>query len=293
MMLQFGLIFACAMASLRGQTPSADEIMRRVAANQDSAQELRSAYVYQQKVLVRSLDSKGRVRYEETSEYTAAPGPNGTNKELTSRHGRYLQKGKYVNYQDRDSKCRENIFTCPPEKPTDGIDTALVRELGDELTNDSKGRDGLNPGLFPLTTEEIKKYTFHLKGEETRQNMRAYRIAFEPIPTHDLTIDTSEGPWAGEALISAEEFQPIEVVTRMAQKVPTAVKILLGTNIHGLGFTVRYQKVDGGAWFPVSYGTEFSVRALFVFSRTITMALDNSGFQKADVSSTVRFAELK
>lgn len=292
-MLRSGLFLICAITSLRGQTPSADEIMQRVAANQDSAQELRSAYIYHQKVLVRTLDSKGKLRYEETSEYTAAPGPTGTKKELTSRHGRYLQKGKYITYQHRDSKCQDNIFTCPEDQPRDNIDTALVRDLGDELTNDSKGRDGLNPGLFPLTTEEIKKYKFHLKGEETRQNMRAYRIAFEPIPTHDLTIDTSEGPWAGEALISAEEFQPIEVVTRIAQKIPTAVKILLGTNIHGLGFTVRYQKVDGGAWFPVSYGTEFSVRAVFVFSRTITMALDNSGFQKADVSSTVRFAELK
>jgi hypothetical protein len=267
--------------------------MQRVAANQDSAQELRSAYVYHQKVRVRSLDSKGKVRHEETSEYTAAPGPKGTQKELTSREGRYLRKGKYVNYKGRDSKCQENIFTCPAEDPNDNIDLALVRDLGDGLTNDAKSKDGLANGMFPLTSAEIKKYTFQLKGEETRQNMRAYRIAFQPKPTHEITIDSEEGPWAGEALISADEFQPIEVVTRLAQKVPTAVKILLGTNIHGLGFTVRYQKVDGGAWFPVSYGTEFSVRVLFGWARTLTIALDNSAFTKADVNSTVSFAELK
>ena len=95
----------------------------------------------------------------------------------------------------------------------------------------------------------------------------------------------------GAALISVEEVQPIEVVTKLAHQVPLAVKVLLGTNIHGLGFSVRYQKVEGGAWFPVSYGTEFSLRVLFGWARTITMALDNSGFQKVDVNSTVRFAE--
>jgi hypothetical protein len=293
MTLRFGLVLFCCVASLLGKTPSADEIMQRVAANQDSAEELRSAYVYHQKVRVRSLDSKGKVRHEETSEYTVAPGPNGTKKELTARAGRYLQKGKYVTYQHRDTKCGENIFTCPEENPHDNIDMALVRDLGDQLTNDAKTKDGLADGMFPLTSDEIKKYTFRLKGEETRQNVRAYRIAFQPKPADEIAIDSEEGPWVGEALVSAEEFQPIEVVTRLAQKVPLAVKILLGTNLHGLGFTVRYQKVDGSTWFPVSYGTEFSVRVLFGWARTLTLALDNSGFQKADVNSTIRFAELK
>src|SRR5882724_4562145 len=93
-----GLILFCALVPLRGETLSSDEIMQRVAANQDSAQELRSAYVYHQKVRIRSLDTKGKVRHEETSEYTALPGPQGTKKELASVSGRYLHKGKYVTY---------------------------------------------------------------------------------------------------------------------------------------------------------------------------------------------------
>jgi hypothetical protein len=275
------LVLLYAAAHANGATLSADEIMQRVAANQDSAQELRSAYVYHQKVRVRSLDSKGKVRYEETKEYTALPGPQGTKKDVVSVSGRYLQKGKYVIY---DQKEPGN----PPE-----LDSEMVRELRDELTNDDKSKDGLNHELFPLTSSEQANYVFELKGEEAAQHMRAYRIAFYPKSKHEFDIDTSEGPWMGEALISAEEFQPIEVVTKLAHQVPLAVKVLLGTNIHGLGFTVRYQKVEGGAWFPVSYGTEFSFRVLFGWARTVTIALDNSGFQKVDVNSTVKFAELK
>ena len=277
-----GLVVLCAVTLVRGEALSADEIMQRVAANQDSAQELRSAFVYHQKVRVRALDSKGKVREEETTEYTALPGPQGTKKELQSVSGRYLSKGKYVTFEQNQRESGMLAATL-----------GSLRELRDELTNDATGRDGLNKELFPLTSAEIGKYTFELKGEETWQHIRAYRIAFQPKPAHEFEIDTSEGPWAGEAVISAEEFQPIEVVTKLAHGVPLAVKVLLGTNIHGLGFSVRYQKVDGGAWFPVSYGTEFSFRVLFAWARTITMALDNSGFQKTDVSSTVKFADAK
>jgi hypothetical protein len=276
-----GLVLLFAIVPVRGQTLSADEIMQRVAANQDSSQELRSAYVYHQKVRVRSLDTKGRARHEETTEYTALPGPQGTKKELVSVSGRYLHKGQYVAYEQKDVD------------KANGLDIGIVRELRDELTNDEKSRDGLNHELFPLTSQEQAKYTFELKGEETAQHMRAYRVAFQPKPSHNFEIDTSEGPWVGEALISADAFQPIEVVTKLAHQVPLAVKVLLGTNIHGLGFTVRYQKVEGGAWFPVSYGTEFSLRVLFGWARTVTVSLDNSGFQKVDVSSTVSFAEAK
>jgi hypothetical protein len=238
--------------------------------------------VYHQKVRVRSLDTKGKVREEETSEYTALPGPQGTKKELVSVSGRYLQKGKYITYEE--AKRESGVLSAT---------LGSLREFRDELTNDSKSRDGLNHELFPLTSEEQANYTFELKGEETVQHMRAYRVAFHPKPKHEFEIDTSEGPWMGEALISTDEFQPIEVVTKLAHQVPLAVKVLLGTNIHGLGFNVRYQKVDGGAWFPVSYGTEFSLRVLFGWARTVTMSLDNSGFQKVDVSSTVSFAEAK
>lgn len=273
-MRQLGLVLFCA-AALRGEALSADEIMQRVAANQDKAQEARSTYLYHQKVRVRTIDSKGKVRHDETSEYTALPGPEATKKDLVLVSGRYWHKGQYVTYAQEGAERK------------DEIDSELVRELRDELTNDAKSRDGLAKDLFPLTGAEIAKYTFVLKGEEMWQQQRAYRIAFQPKPSPDDT-DT-----AGEALISADEFQPIEVVTWLAHPIPMAVRVLLGTNIHGLGFTVRYQKVDTGVWFPVSYGTEFSLRVLFGWARTITIALDNSAFQKADVSSTVNFAEAK
>jgi hypothetical protein len=68
------------------------------------------------------------------------------------------------------------------------------------------------------------------------------------------------------------------------------VRTLLGTDVKGLGFSVAYDKFGEGLWFPVSYGGEFQIRALFVYKRTISISLANSNFRRTDVKSTVAFA---
>ena len=80
---------------------------------------------------------------------------------------------------------------------------------------------------------------------------------------------------------------------QLAHKIPLLVRTALGTNLHGLGFSVRYQKFDDGLWLPVSYGTEFRLRALFFYNRSIVVSLQNTGFQRANVSSRIEFAEVQ
>ena len=77
--------------------------------------------------------------------------------------------------------------------------------------------------------------------------------------------------------------------TELATRIPGAVKILLGTNIKGLGFSVTYQKFEDGVWFPVSYGGEFEVRAVFFYKRTISVNLTNTEFHRTNVSSSVTY----
>jgi len=76
----------------------------------------------------------------------------------------------------------------------------------------------------------------------------------------------------------------------MAQKIPAAVKVLLGTDVKGLGFALTYQKFADEVWFPVSYGGEFAVRGLFFYRRNISVAMTNSDFRKTDVKSTLVYA---
>jgi hypothetical protein len=40
-------------------------------------------------------------------------------------------------------------------------------------------------------------------------------------------------------------------------------------------------------WFPVSYGGEFEVRALFLYKRTMTISMANSDFRRVDVASKI------
>ena len=75
----------------------------------------------------------------------------------------------------------------------------------------------------------------------------------------------------------------------LALKIPGAVKVLLGTDIKGLGFSVTYQKFEDGVWFPVSYGGEFEVRAVFFYKRTISVNVTNTEFHRTNVKSNVTY----
>ena len=62
------------------------------------------------------------------------------------------------------------------------------------------------------------------------------------------------------------------------------------TNLKGLGFSVSYQKFADGLWFPVSYGGEFELRAVFFYSRKISVSMANSDFRRTDVTTNVAYA---
>jgi len=58
-----------------------------------------------------------------------------------------------------------------------------------------------------------------------------------------------------------------------------------------LGFAVSYQKFDDGVWFPVSYGGEFELKAVFFYKRAISIAMTNSDFRRADVTSDITYSD--
>ncbi len=255
------------LASADQPSPSVDEIMARVAANQDRAEQARAEYVYQQRIHVATLRTNGKLAREETADYLVAPTPDGTKKELKHIEGRYWHKGKYLTFQGEPV-------------PEDGwVDSSLVQSFRDDLSND-KSKDGLGRDLFPLTSGEQKQYHFDLVGEDTVKGRRVYRVRFRPRDKHELT-------WAGEAMIDAEEFEPLRVYTKLSRRIPFFVRTLLGTDVPGIGFNVEYKRFDEGVWFPVSFGTEFRLRAVFFINRDITVALTNSAFQRAKVQSRI------
>jgi hypothetical protein len=208
-------------------------------------------------------------------EYAITPRKRRTQKELVHFEGKYESHGKYVSY-DKPGYEYKGI----------DIDGDLINDISEDMTNDKESRDGLDHDLFPLTSREQKKYDFQLKATEQYRGRTVFRVSFAPKPH----VDGDSGSWKGEALIDAEEFQPVMVTTNLAFGIPMAVKILLGTNIRGLGFSVAYQKFADGVWFPVSYGGEFEVRAVFFYKRTISVSLTNSDFRRTDVTTKVAYA---
>jgi hypothetical protein len=250
---------------------NAEAIMARVAANQDRAEKLRNDYIYQQHIRVVSRKTNGKLAREETTDYLVAPTPSGIKKEMKHIDGRYWHQHRYVDFHGE---------TAPDIGSLDG---ALVQSFRDDLLN-SKSRDGFETDLFPLTSEQQNKYDFELLGEQTVRGRRVYRIGFGPKDKKDID-------WAGEAWIDAQDFQPIRVFTKLSRRIPVLVRTLLGTDLPGLGFNVEYRRFADGVWFPVSFGTEFRLRAVFFINRDISVSLENAGFRRASVDSAIQYQQ--
>jgi hypothetical protein len=275
------------------QPPAADAaaIMARVAANQDHSEAERMHFVYIQHARV--LSRKGKtVRCEEITDSRVLPTPTGSRQQILQLDGRVWVKGKYVPYTQlpahkASSPSDPDDFNVSLDRDDGETDRDLVENMRKHLT-DSKSKDGIGAGLFPLTSRAQAEYNFHLAGRERINDRDTFHITF-------TYKDQSDFGWKGDAFIDATDFEPVMVRTTMARKVPFAVRTLLGTNVPGLGFTVLYapQHTPGGAdvWFPVSFGTEFKLRVLFFFSRQIILSADNRDFEQTHVTSTLLPAE--
>lgn len=278
------LILAGAAAGfLAAQTPDVNSIMAQVGINQAKSREQRAQWIYQQKQILRMVRSNGKIAREEHREYLVLPDRRGVKKQLTSFDGRYARHGTYFSY-DKPGYEYKGL----------DIDGDLINGLSNDLTDQKESMYGIESDLFPLTYHQQLKYAFRLVGDgEDYHGHRVWRIAFEPRQRASI-LDADEGGntiWKGEALIDTQEFQPVVIATSMAVKMPAAIRILLGTNIKGQGFSLSYQKVADGVWFPVSYGGEFEVTGLFFYRRTMSISLVNSGFRHADVTSNIAFAK--
>lgn len=267
------LLFLAAGVASAQSTPSenqpltAEEIMARVATNQDRSQILRKEYVYKQHIHI--LTHKGtRLMREESADYDVVPTPDGSEKQQKLLSGRYWHKRTYETFEGA------NV----PE--ADSLDGGLIKDFRDDLLND-KTKDGLGKDLFPLTSEEQKEYAFTLLGRAVEGGRSVYHIGFRPKNKDEIT-------WAGEAFIDTAEFEPVRVFTKLSRRMPFMVRTMLGTDVPGLGFNVVYQRLEEGVWFPATFGTEFRLRAVFFINREISISLQNTAFERTHVKSTMR-----
>jgi hypothetical protein len=257
---------------------TADEIMAKVAENQTRAEAARAGFVYRQNVLVRLKRADGKLAREEDREYTVTPEPDGVKREMVHFAGKYGVGGKEIPFSEPGEHYKDN-----------DIDADFTKSLANNFGNDEKSHDGINQDLFPLTAKKQKAYVFKLAGRETYHDRDVFRITFEPRPKGH-TDDDGE-PWAGEALIDKADLTPVLITTHLAHGVPVLVKTVFGTNLQQIGFKVAYAKFDDNLWFPVTYSGEMKVRLLFLYARTISLGLVNSGFRRADVKSTITFED--
>ena len=266
------LPFLMLVPPLPGVKPTAEDIMCRVAENQERADEARTSYVYDMNVFVRMKRANGKPAREESRDYVVAPSAKGAARKLLKVDGKILDGKKEIPYTEAGYKTKDM-----------DIDGAITDSFARELLW-RKDSSGPMVGWFPLTHKRIGNYTFTLEGEEKYRDYDVYKVSF-------VGGGEDDDCWSGEALIERNEFQPVLITTSWSCKIPVAVKIMLGTNVQQLGAKISYQRFDQGVWFPVNCGGEMKLRVLFMYARTIAFSAKNAGFRKADVKTTIQFAD--
>jgi hypothetical protein len=263
-------IVLAASAAFAQTPPSVDEIMARVAVNQTKSVEARKQFVYKQEQLIALRFTSGKTACQEKREYTVVPNSTEVTRKL-------VKSESIIGHCDDDSN--KNV--------TANIDDSTAEAMGSPVAWE---KDGVPRDLFPLTAKEQIHYEYRLAGIETYRGRQAYRIAFQPKRPRE-TVDA--GVWKGEALIDAEEFEPISVTTALTEKVPLGVRVLLGTDVRGLGFSVNYEREADGVWFPTGFGGEFKFNVLFFYRRSVSINVKNSDFKRTDVNSNVAFDKVQ
>jgi hypothetical protein len=307
----FALAYACAAQTPHtnaDQTPTAEEIMARVAANQDTAEAERAHYVYVQHAKMTSRRGN-TVMCEEITEYRLTPATGGTDQQLLKVDGRFLKDKNYVAYtallprdddkpkdsdsdknnakdktkekdsNEKDKKDKRDKDPAFDPNTNETVDRDIVENLRWNLIHD-KSKDGVNAHLFPLTSKNQANYTFRMVGREHLNERDVYHIAFRPKDKDDFG-------WSGDAFLDTTAFQPVLVTTGMSRKIPFAVRTFLGTNFPGLGFTVTYAPQPDGVWFPVTFSAEFKIHVLYFFHRQIILDAQNRNFEKTHVTSRI------
>lgn len=291
---------------------SAEAIMARVAENQDRTESARAQFVYVQHAKVQSRKGD-TVMCEEITDTRITPAPKGQTQTLLALSGHVRARHRVVHYtalpkrsdsphdgadtKDQDDGKEMEVNVGDKETVVDAdannapvtvsdTDIDLVENMRAHLASDKDSKDGVRAGLFPLTSAQQKEMNFVLKGRETKNGRDTYHIVFRPK-------DNTEFDWKGDAWIDANAFEPVVVRTALSRGVPLGVRLLLGTNVPGLGFTVIYAPQQGGVWFPSSFGTEFKIRVLFAFHRQIVMSVENRSFERTHVSATVHAEQAK
>lgn len=262
--------FLMVLPVLPGMTPTAEEIMCRVVENQKRAEAERTAYVYDMNVFVRLRKANGKPAREESRDYVVAPGLRGAQRKLVRVEGKVQDGGKVIPYTD-------------PKFRVKGVD--VDGAITESFANDvmwKKSEDGPVVDWFPLTAARLKNSTFTSAGEERYREFDVYKVNW-------VGRDDDDECWTGEALIEKHEFQPVLVTASWSCKIPTGVRIVLGTNLTQLGAKITYRRFSKDVWFPVSYGGEMKLRVLFMYARTIAFSARNSDFRKSDVTTHVEF----
>ncbi|MEE8585371.1 MAG: hypothetical protein V3T83_11015 [Acidobacteriota bacterium] len=259
MMLFTTLLIALApLFAASGDTPSAEEILRKALQRAEWAEEqnFRGRYRFQYLTSNEKLNGKGQVREKETRLYENIPVNGSAFERLLEKDGRPLTEKERLKERRREAEFRQKLKRGkPPEE------------------------DGNRRMVFD--EELASRFRFELQSREQANGLDCWVLSFKPregdLPVR-RRIDRTLNKSAGKIWVDTETDEIVRVHFKLIEK----VRLWWGMigSISQLEGTVDRSRIASNDWFPTH--VEFYLKGRILFnSLHFRRKVRWSGFEEA------------
>lgn len=260
--------------------PALDDFLKEVRKHLSSDRLLLSQYTYTEKVTVRELDGKGKIKSTHESIYEVYPSHEPG---LTYRR-QIAKDGKPTSPQDlekQDRKQDKKLKDHEKKLEREGIG-ARERRLAKEAEEERKEEIAID--------EMFRLYQIRMEGRETLDEHPAVILSFQPRP--DYRPKTDEGKIlakiAGRAWFNEQDCELARMEVKLIDNISLGWGLLARLN-RGAAGVLQRRKINNEIWLPAEVHFTGSARLLLLKGMNVDFRGQYSDFLKFTVETQVKF----
>jgi hypothetical protein len=264
--------------------PTLDDFLKEVRTHLRSDRLLLSHYTYTEKVTVRALDGKGKVKSTHESVYEVYPSfePGLTYRRRIAKDGKPIRP-QDLEKQDReqDKKLREHA-----KKVEDEGTGERERRQAKEAEEKRKEETAID--------EMFQLYRIKMEGREVLNEHPTIILSFQPQPGYKPRTDEAKilARVAGRAWFSEADHELVRIEVKVIDNISFGWGVLARLNKGATGILQR-RKINDEIWLPADVQFTGSARLLLVKGLNVDFSSQYSDFLKFTVETQVKFRKDK
>jgi hypothetical protein len=253
--------------------PELDTFLRDIRQHLHSDRILQSRYTYNEKTILRMLDSEGRVKRTETRFYEVYPSVEErmTYRKLISKNDKPLSPEEI---QKNDGNFEKKRRDWERKLERENLNEKQRRET-EALRKEDEARD-----------EAFRLYRISMIGRETLEGTPVIALKFEPRPEYKPKTQEAKilAKVQGKAWFSEEDKELVRIEAELLDNLSLGLGFVARLN-RGMQLVFQRRKVNNEVWLPAMAHFTGTGRILLFKGFRIDQEMLYSGYGKFSVES--------